>query len=44
MPPIKCSNGKWKIGENGDCVFDTKELAKKAYVAYLIKKKKKQTG
>ena len=23
MPCIKCSNGKYKYGEHGDCQFDT---------------------
>ena len=37
MPVHKCSNGKWRIGE-GDCVYDTKEDAEKAYKAYLAEK------
>ena len=34
MPVIKCSNGKWRIG-NGDCVYDTQEKATKVWQAIL---------
>ena len=34
MPVMKCPNGKWKIG-TGQCMFHSKELAVKAYQAYL---------
>ena len=34
MPVIKCSNGKWRIG-NGGCVFDTQEKATKVWQAIL---------
>jgi hypothetical protein len=37
MPVIKCKNGKWRIG-SGDCIYDTKEKAMSAYLAYLAKK------
>ena len=30
MPAMKCSNGKWKWGERGKCVFPTKAAAEKA--------------
>lgn len=35
MPVMKCSNGKWKIGEHGLCEYDTEETADKAYKGYL---------
>ena len=38
MPVIKCSNGKYKWGQNGKCVFDTKEQAEKAGIAIEISK------
>ena len=34
MPVSKCSNGKWKIGR-GQCIYETKEKAVKAYQAIL---------
>jgi len=34
MPVVKCSNGKWRIG-NGSCVYDTKEKATKVWQAIL---------
>ena len=34
MPVIKCSNGKWRIG-NGGCVYDTQEKATKVWQAIL---------
>ena len=40
MPVQKCSNGKWRIGE-GDCIYQTKEKAEKAYRGYLMKKQLK---
>lgn len=39
MPVQKCSNGKWKIGASGKCIYTTKEDADKAYAAYLAKNK-----
>ena len=30
MPAMRCSNGKWKWGARGKCVFDTKEDAERA--------------
>lgn len=37
MSPVKlCENGKYRIG-NGDCIYDSKEKAEKAYKAYLAK-------
>tara|TARA_Y100001973_G_scaffold21186_1_gene31324 strand:- start:1392 stop:2432 length:1041 start_codon:yes stop_codon:yes gene_type:complete len=29
MPAKECDNGKWKWGENGSCVYDSKEAAEK---------------
>ena len=38
MPVLKCpNNNKYRIG-NGPCVFDTREIAMKAYRGYLWKK------
>jgi len=37
MPVIKCPTGKYRIG-TGPCVFETKQLAMKAYRGYLWKK------
>jgi hypothetical protein len=34
MPVIKCSNGKWRIG-NGGCVYETQEKATKVWQAIL---------
>ena len=25
MPSIQCDNGKWKWGENGSCIYDSKK-------------------
>lgn len=36
MPVIKCSNGKYRIG-NGPCMYKSKESAIRAYRAYLAK-------
>jgi len=36
MPCIKCSNGKYKYGEKGDCIFDTLAKCKAAAVAIHI--------
>jgi len=37
MPVKKCSNGKWRIG-SGDCIYDTKKTAEKAYAGYRASK------
>ena len=34
MPVIKCSSGKWRIGQGG-CVYDTEEKAMKVWKAIL---------
>lgn len=34
MPVTRCSNGKYKIGD-GECVYESHESARRAYVAYL---------
>ncbi len=36
-PVIKCGNGKWKIG-SGNCMYDSKEIAEKAYKGYKAHK------
>lgn len=37
MPCIKCSNGKWKYGEQGRCQFDTLKKCEDAAAAIHIK-------
>lgn len=44
MPCIKCSNGKWKYGEKGRCVFKTLEACKKAAAAIHAQEGKKGMG
>ena len=34
MPVIKCSNGKYRIG-NGSCIYDTEEKAMRVWKAIL---------
>jgi hypothetical protein len=34
MPVIKCSNGKWRIG-NGACIYETQEKATEVWQAIL---------
>jgi hypothetical protein len=36
---MKCSNGKWKYGVHGHCVFDTLAACKAAAAAIHIKPK-----
>lgn len=36
MPCIKCANGKWKYGENGNCQFDTLAACNAAAAAIHI--------
>jgi len=36
MPCIKCSNGKYKYGEHGDCIFNTLAKCKAAAAAIHI--------
>jgi hypothetical protein len=43
MPPRKCANGKWRIG-NGPCIYDTKEKAVRAYRGYLAAQSRKKRG
>jgi hypothetical protein len=38
MPVMKCSNGEYKIGNDGDCRYSTKEKAEKAQQAYYASK------
>ena len=40
MPCMKCSNGKYKYGEQGKCVFDTLAACKAAAAAIHAKPKK----
>ena len=35
MPCMKCANGKWKYGANGNCVFDTLEACKRAAAIHI---------
>jgi hypothetical protein len=42
MPCIKCSNGKWKYGEGGNCQFDTLETCKQAATAIHIQEEAKK--
>lgn len=43
MPPRKCSNGKYRIGD-GKCRYKSKESAEKAYRAYKAKKHSDKKG
>lgn len=36
MPCMQCSNGKYKYGESGKCVYDTLEACKRAAAAIHI--------
>lgn len=37
MPCLKCSNGKYKMGEDGNCKYSSKENCEKAQQAYHAK-------
>ena len=39
MPCMKCSNGKYKYGEHGKCVYDTLAACKRAAAAIHIQDK-----
>jgi hypothetical protein len=39
MPCMKCSNGKYKYGEHGKCVFDTLAACKRAAAAVHVQDK-----
>jgi len=39
---MKCSNGKWKYGANGSCVFDTLAACKAAAAAIHIQNPTKE--
>jgi len=41
MPVIKCTNGKYRIG-NGPCVYKTKESAERAQKAVKAQQNKKK--
>ena len=34
MPSIQCDNGKWKWGENGSCIYDSKKESDNANSDY----------
>ena len=34
MPAKECNNGKWKWGETGACIYDSKEAAEKDNEGY----------
>lgn len=40
MPCMKCSNGKWKYGEHGNCQFDTLAACNAAAAAIHIQEGK----
>ena len=40
MPCMKCSNGKWKYGANGNCQFDTLDACNAAAAAIHIQEGK----
>jgi hypothetical protein len=40
---MKCANGKYKYGENGNCQFDTLEACKAAAAAIHIHNPKEET-
>jgi hypothetical protein len=42
MPVMKCANGKWKVGQRGKCIYDTKAAAERAYRGYLNSKQRKR--
>lgn len=43
MPAIFCqSNGKWKWGQNGSCIYNTKDQAEGAGIAIEINKRKRR--
>ena len=43
MPCMKCSNGKYKYGVNGSCVFDTLEACHAAAAAIHVQDEIKPT-
>jgi hypothetical protein len=42
MPIIKCSNGKWKVGQSA-CIYETREQAVKVWQAILASGKYEET-
>jgi hypothetical protein len=42
MPVIKCSNGKWKVGQSA-CIYETREQAVKVWEAILAGGKYEET-
>lgn len=44
MPCMKCSNGKWKYGEHGNCVFDSLAACQRAAAAIHIQDKNGNGG
>lgn len=43
MPCMKCSNGKWRYGLQGNCQFDTLKKCQDAAAAIHIKPKEYDT-
>jgi hypothetical protein len=43
MPCYKCSNGKYKYGQRGNCQFDTLEACKAAEAAIHAREQDKKT-
>ena len=39
MPCIKCSNGKWKYGQDGECIYTKKKCAEIAQAIHANKDK-----
>lgn len=42
MPCYKCSNGKWKYGEHGNCQFDTLKACREAEQAIHARENDKE--
>jgi HK97 family phage prohead protease len=42
MPVYECSNGKYRIGENGECIYTSRDNANAAYRAYLAEEGEKE--
>lgn len=43
MPVIKCSNGKWRVGQS-QCIYETKEKATEVYQAIIAQGKYSEQG
>tara|TARA_R100001530_G_C4321449_1_gene155994 strand:+ start:4596 stop:5537 length:942 start_codon:yes stop_codon:yes gene_type:complete len=42
MPSIECENGKWKWGVQGECIYDSKEMADEENIDYQEKSENKE--